>query len=77
MKKKSNMAITVILNGKKEEIKDGIKVSDLLAAKNIRPDVVTVELNESILEKSKYGETLLRQNDKIELVYYMGGGYAF
>lgn len=71
------MVIMVILNGKKEEIKDGVKVSDLLAAKNIRPDVVTIELNETILEKSKYGETLLRQNDKIELVYYMGGGYAF
>lgn len=71
------MAITVLLNGKKEEIKDGIKVSDLLAAKNIRPEVVTIELNETILDKSKYGETLLRQNDKIELVYYMGGGYAF
>ena len=70
------MAITVILNGKKEEIKDGTSLSDLLAAKNIRPDVVTIELNENILEKLKYNETLLKQNDKIELVYYMGGGYA-
>ena len=70
------MAITVLLNGKKEEVKDGVKVSDLLAAKNIRPDVVTIELNETILEKSKYGETVLRQKDKAELVYYMGGGYA-
>lgn len=70
------MNITVILNGKKEAVEDGMRLSDLLALKNIRPEVVTVELNEKILEKEKYGKTILKESDKIEFVYYMGGGYA-
>ncbi len=71
------MAITVILNGKKEDVKEGMSVSDLLAVKKIRPEVVTVELNDNILEREKYNKIFLKQSDRIELVYYMGGGYAF
>ena len=47
------MAISVIVNGKKEEMKWGMSIAGLLALKNIRPEVVTVELNEKILEKGK------------------------
>ncbi len=43
------MAMTIYLNGKKEEISDGMNLSKLLALKNIRPEVVTVELNEEII----------------------------
>ncbi len=70
------MSVSIILNGKKEQVKDGSSVLELLNAKNIRPEVVTVEHNDAILEKSKYKETFLKESDKIEFVYYMGGGYA-
>jgi cysteine synthase A len=71
------MAITLYLNGKKEEIKDDMKLSELLEFKKIRPEVVTVELNEKIVEKGKYKETDLKAGDKLEFVYYMGGGSPF
>lgn len=70
------MSVSIILNGKKEQVKDGSSVLELLNAKNIRPEVVTVEHNDAILEKAKYKETFLKESDKIEFVYYMGGGYA-
>lgn len=68
------MGITIYLNGKKEEIQEGLSLSRLLEARNIRPEVVTVELNEEIVEKNKYADTLLKADDKLEFVYYMGGG---
>ena len=71
------MSITIYLNGKKEEIQDSLNISRLLEAKKIRPEVVTVELNEQIVEKIKYPQTLLKANDKLEFVYYMGGGMPF
>ncbi|OGW82721.1 MAG: thiamine biosynthesis protein ThiS [Omnitrophica bacterium RIFCSPLOWO2_01_FULL_45_10] len=68
----------IYLNGKKEEIETGMSLSNLLAAKKIRPEVVTVELNDSIIERARYGEALLKDKDRVEFVYYMGGGrYAF
>jgi cysteine synthase A len=71
------MGVTIYLNGKKEEVQDGMSVARFLAAKNIRPEVVTVELNEQIIEKGKYSDSLLKANDKLEFVYYMGGGSPF
>lgn len=64
----------ITLNGKKEEIPEGITILKLLEIKKIRPEVVTVELNENIIEKDKFSTTLLNQDDQAEFVYYMGGG---
>lgn len=68
------MSITIYLNGKKEELGDEINLSRLLEIKKIRPEVVTVELNDNIVEKDKYSKTLLKTDDRLEFVYYMGGG---
>jgi thiamine biosynthesis protein ThiS len=69
--------MTVYINGKKEEIGEGMNVSGILSARNIRPEVVTVELNDRIVNRSEYGAVLLKEKDRLEFVYYMGGGYAF
>src|SRR3989338_8657122 len=71
------MAITIILNGKKEEVQSGLSILKLLEVKKIRPEVVTVELNEKIIEKNKYQEIILNPNDRLEFVYYMGGSMPF
>ncbi|MBU4342420.1 MAG: cysteine synthase A [Candidatus Omnitrophica bacterium] len=66
--------MNILINGKKEELKDVVTVAKLLEQKKIRPEVVTVELNDKIIEKSKYNEIQLKDNDRVEFVYYMGGG---
>lgn len=71
------MSIFIYLNGKKEEVDGVTTLSGFLEAKKIRPEVVTVELNEEIIEKNKYSEILLKDNDRLEFVYYMGGGAPF
>ena len=69
--------ITIVLNGKKEELEKELAVLELLKKKNIRPEVVTVELNEKILSRQEFEQTIIRNNDKIEFVYFMGGGSPF
>lgn len=71
------MPMLIYLNGKKEEIREATTISKLLEARKIRPEVVTVELNEEIIERNKYPETVVNNNDRIEFVYYMGGGSPF
>ena len=68
------MAIAIYLNGEKEEFEEDISISKLLETKKIRPEVVTVELNDKIIERDKYQLTLLKGDDRLEFVYYMGGG---
>jgi cysteine synthase A len=71
------MAIAIYVNGKIEEIANPLTIQGLLDVKKIRPEVVTVELNEEIIAKDKYGALLLKSGDKLEFVYYMGGGMPF
>jgi cysteine synthase A len=71
------MTTTIYLNGKREEIDNDMSILRLLEAKKIRPEVVTVEVNGEIIAKNKYKATALKPEDKLEFVYYMGGGMPF
>lgn len=68
------MSIKIVLNGKEEMLEDGTLLSDLLKLKNIRKEIVVSELNGEIVDKEKYEMTSLKDGDKLEFVYYMGGG---
>ncbi len=66
--------IKILLNGKEQEIQTGMTVSDLLLKWKVRPELVTVEVNENILQKLDYDGTEIKQGDNVEFVFYMGGG---
>ncbi len=66
--------ISITLNGKPSQIQPGMTISDLLTQWKIRPELVTVEQNETILQKLDYETARIQDGDKIEFVFYMGGG---
>ena len=68
--------MTIILNGEKKKVPDGITVFGLLEHLNIRHQRVAVERNEEIVKKSSYAETVLNDGDALEVVSFMGGGSA-
>ena len=70
----STETVKITLNGKPNEIKPGIMVSDLLLKWKMRPELVTVEINEHILQKLDYDSTEIKEGDKVEFIFYMGGG---
>ena len=62
------------LNGKSYEINNGINLSKLLNKLKIQKNKVAIEVNGEIVEKKKYPNLILRKNDKIEIVHFIGGG---
>lgn len=64
------------INGKPEAI--AVKtVLELLQAKEIEPQMVSVELNSTIIDRDAYATTSLNEGDKLELLFFMGGGGKF
>jgi sulfur carrier protein len=63
----------VTINGKAEEIQAGT-VLDLLKAKNIEPQMVAVELNNTMLDRERLATTPIKEGDQVEFLFYMGGG---
>ena len=65
------MQITV--NGKQEEAPEGT-ILDLLKHKDWEPQMVAVELNSTLLERDALATTTLTDGDRVECIFYMGGG---
>lgn len=63
----------VRINGKDVDAV-GIKLSDYLEASGYKPDTIAVEINEEIVPKSIYTDTILNDGDVVEVVNFVGGG---
>jgi sulfur carrier protein len=61
------------INGKSEEFSGG-SVLDLLKTKKIEPQMVAVEVNDSMVEREQLATTALKEGDRLEFLFYMGGG---
>ena len=61
------------INGQESEA-EGKTVSEYLASANYEPKQVVVEINEQIIAKERYRETLLKEGDVVEIISFMGGG---
>ena len=66
--------IKIKVNGKFKTVLNNSKLSDLLKNLNIPIKKVAIELNEEIIDKKNINKIKLKQNDKIEIVHFIGGG---
>ena len=49
-------------------------VAEMLQREDYKISQVAIELNEQILPKGQYEDTVLKEDDVIEVVSFMGGG---
>ena len=61
------------VNGEKTNC-DGKTVAQLLLESNYDRKRVAVEVNGDILPKAEYDNTVIKENDSIEVVSFVGGG---
>jgi len=62
------------LNGKKIIIKTKLTIMDLLIKYKLNKKKIAVEHNGIILPKIKYKKKYLKDNDRLEIVHFIGGG---
>lgn len=65
--------LMVKVNGEEKNLA-GTKLSDFLQTTTFNLKFIAVEINEQIIPKAKYGETIIQDNDSIEVVSFVGGG---
>ena len=66
--------IKIKANGKIKSIPDNYKMSDLINKLKIPIKKVAIELNQEIIDKKNVDKINLKNNDKIEIVHFIGGG---
>ena len=66
--------IKIKINGKINKIDDKTKLSDLIKNLKLPLKKVAIELNREIVDKKNLYKIYLKDNDKIEIVHFIGGG---
>ena len=65
----------IVVNGEQVNCSDSLTVDELLVEQKVKmPEMVSVELNGQVLKRTEFEETTLKDNDKVEFLYFMGGG---
>ena len=62
------------LNGKKVAIKKNYSIFNLLEKYKLTNKKVAIEHNGAIIPKSSFKKKYLKNNDKVEIVHFIGGG---
>ena len=66
--------IKITVNGKVKSIFDNYNISELVNDLKIPLKKVAIELNQEIMDKKNINKIVLKKNDKIEIVHFIGGG---
>ncbi len=64
----------ILLNGEEIDISSGFSVSDLIKSFELDFRKIAVEKNLEIVPRSKFSDEILQENDKIEIIHFIGGG---
>ena len=66
--------MNLIINGEDRLFNSALTVTALLERLGMKPDRVAVELNRELVPRERWGTTQLSDNDKLEIVHFVGGG---
>ena len=66
--------IQVFINGKKKDFLENNNLVSLLSFLEIDETGIAIEINFIVIPKSQYKNTILKNNDKVEIVQFIGGG---
>jgi sulfur carrier protein len=62
------------LNGKKISIKRNFSINNLISKYKLSYKKIAIEHNGKIIPKINYKKKYLKDNDKVEIVQFIGGG---
>lgn len=67
----------LFINGEERDFADSsatLTLAALVETLGMKADRVAIELNREIAPRAQWGETLLKDGDRLEIVHFVGGG---
>jgi thiamine biosynthesis protein ThiS len=66
--------VRVYLNGESKTIADSLTLAELVSQLDLPAVRIAVELNRTVVRRSDWQKTKLSEDDRIEIVHFVGGG---
>ena len=64
----------VYVNGESREVQGNPSLADLISQLDLPAARIAVELNREVVRRSEWDGTMLRDDDRLEIVHFVGGG---
>jgi thiamine biosynthesis protein ThiS len=64
----------VFVNGEQKDFETAVSLSELIIQLDLPVPRIAIELNREVVRRSDWGSTMLRDDDRIEIVHFVGGG---
>ena len=64
----------VFVNGDEKDFRTDISLAELITDLDLPVARIAIELNREVVRRSDWGSTMLKDEDKIEIVHFVGGG---
>jgi thiamine biosynthesis protein ThiS len=64
----------VFVNGESKDFSTTISLADLITELDLPVARIAIELNREVVRRSDWGSTMLKDEDRIEIVHFVGGG---
>ena len=66
--------VKIEVNGESKEFPNDLTVESLIATLSLEPTRVAIELNRNVVRRSDWSQTVLHDDDRVEIVHFVGGG---
>ena len=67
----------ILINGEGKECEEGISLSALIELLELQPQRIAVELNREVVRRADWKGIVLKNEDRLEIVHFVGGGSGF
>ena len=64
----------VFVNGEPREAEQNTSLAELITQLDLPVARIAIELNRDVVRRSDWGSTMLKDEDRIEIVHFVGGG---
>ena len=67
-------ALRIHVNGESREVAEESSLQDLVDSLKLVPERVAIELNQGVVRRTDWPTTILKDDDRVEIVQFVGGG---
>ncbi len=64
------------VNGERREVEANLSLLELVESLNLRAEQIAIELNRTVVRRAEWDSTVLKEDDALEIVHFVGGGFV-
>lgn len=71
---RASTPLNLRINGEDRDVVDNVSLSELVTQLDLTPERIAIELNQNVVRRVDWPSTVLKDNDRVEIVHFVGGG---